>query len=262
MLRAVETIPDSDRMTDEQTPTGWPELESLQALARGASLELMRSPLSTLNKVLGLGGYKFCIATPEPGGFRVIAVIAGGDLNAAPSTFLDSMIGPNDPILWESYRSSAPVSWTPYFTNTHLMDVSGVSKLAERGVTSGASIPILSQNNTCRASLCVSGADQEPPGSLDLRLPAFWPILKLAGLAMFEAGMAEAAERKRTKLTQSEVAVLSALADGLRIKEIALKLGKSERTIRNQLDSARDRIGAATTVEAVVLWQRSEAPLI
>lgn len=246
----------------KQSLAVWPEIEALQAVARGARLNLMRRPLSALNAALDLGGYKFCIATPEPDGYRVVAVIAGGDLDAAPSEFLDTMIGPDDPILWESYRSCTPVSWTPYFSDRHLMDVSGVSSLAERGVTSGASIPILSQSETCRATLCVSGARHESPDSLDLRLPAFWPILKLAGLALFEAGMTEAAERKRNSLSQCEEAVLSGLADGLRVKEIASKLGKSERTIRNQLESARERMGAATTTQAVVRWQKSVAPLI
>ncbi|MGD1923045.1 MAG: hypothetical protein ACFB03_02480 [Paracoccaceae bacterium] len=237
--------------------TGWAELDALQALARGAQLALMRKPLEDLTCALNLGGYKFCIATPEPDGYRILAVIAGGDLNAAPEGFLDTKIGPGDPILWESYRSTTPVSWTPYFADAHLMDLSGVNSLAERGVTSGASIPILSRHQTCRASLCVSGANAEAPGSLDLRLPAFWPLLRLAGLALFEAGIAEAAQRNGGTLTPSEIVVLAALSEGLRIKEVALKLGKSERTIRNQLESARLRIGAATTIEAVVRWKQS-----
>lgn len=235
---------------------GWAELDALQALARGSSLELMRRPLAALTAALDLGGYKFCIASPEPEGYRILAVIAGGDLDAAPEGFLDSRIEPSDMILWESYRSTMPVSWTPYFADPRLMEASGVSRLAERGVTAGASIPILSQHRTCRASLCVSGMRAEAPGALDLRLPAFWPLLRLAGLALFEAGLAEAAARGRSRLTPNEVAVLSALADGLRIREVAAKLGKSERTIRNQLESARLRIGATTTIEAVVRWQR------
>lgn len=241
---------------------GWAELEALQALARGGSLQLMRKPLLDLTAALDLGGYKFCIATPEPDGYRIAAVIAGGDLDAAPEGFLDTKIGPEDPILWESYRTVTPVSWTPYFADRQLMEVSGVSKLAERGVTSGASIPIITHQKACRASLCVSGARHEAPGALDLRLPAFWPLLRLAGLALFEAGMAEAGERQQSALTPSEVAVLDALSEGLRIREVAVKLGKSERTIRNQLESARLRIGAATTIEAVVLWQRAASKLI
>ena len=109
---------------------GWAELEALQALARGGSLQVMRGPLRDLTAALDLGGYKFCIATSEPDGYRITAVIAGGDLDAAPEGFLDVKIGPQDPILWESYRAVTPVSWTPYFTDRRLMEMSGVSKLA------------------------------------------------------------------------------------------------------------------------------------
>ena len=242
--------PDSNR-------AAWAQLGALQTLARCTSLQSMRKPLGELTAALELGGYKFCIATPEPDGYRIRAVIAGGALDTAPEGFLGAKIGPNDPILWESYRSIAPVSWTPYFADTLLMAASGVNQLAEKDVTCGASIPILSQANTCRATLCVSGRPHEEPECLDLRLPAFWPLLRLAGLALFEAGMAEATERAQSDLTPSEVAVLSALSDGKRIKDVAYEMGKSERTIRNQLDSARLRIGASTTIEAVVRWQRS-----
>lgn len=246
-----------DREMSASNATAWAQLGALQTLARCTSLQSMRRPLGELTDALELTGYKFCIATPEPDGYRIRAVIAGGALDAAPESFLDAKIGPNDPILWESYRSISPVSWTPYFSDAHLMEASGVNQLADKGVTCGASIPILSQANTCRATLCVSGGSQEDPGCLDLRLPAFWPLLRLAGLALVEAGMAEAAERSQSDLTRSEVAVLSALSTGKRIKDVADEMGKSERTIRNQLDSARLRIGAATTIEAVVRWQRS-----
>ncbi|MEL7466523.1 MAG: LuxR C-terminal-related transcriptional regulator [Pseudomonadota bacterium] len=242
-------------MTDT-APDGWRELDALQTLARGANLKLMRSPLSDLIAALGLGGYKFCIAAPEEGAFRILAVIAGGDLNASPDGFGDALIGPSDPILWESYRSATPVSWTPYFRDQRLMEASSVSQLAAKGVTAGASIPILSRNQTRRASLCVSGGAGEAPEALDLRLISFWPVLRLAGLALFEAGMAEVAARADRRLTPSETAVLSALSEGMRIKDVAASLGKSERTIRNQLESARARIGAATTIEAVVRWER------
>lgn len=56
-----------------------------------------------------------------------------GDVDEAPEGFLDTKIGSNDPILWESYRSTTPVSWAPYFADPHLMGLSGVRRLAERG---------------------------------------------------------------------------------------------------------------------------------
>ena len=255
-MMSGEGIGDARNMTDTAA-TGWAELNALQAMARGANLEFVRGPLSDLVRALGLGGYKFCVASPEPDGYRILAVIAGGDLAASPEEFLDAKIGAGDPILWESYRSVGPVSWTPYFADARLMELSGVGALAERGVTSGASIPILSRNQSCRATICVSGALRETPASLDLRLPAFWPLLRLAGLALFEVGIAEAAARRGDALTPSEIAVLSALSEGLRVTEVAVKFGKSERTIRNQLESARRRIGAATTIEAVARWNRA-----
>lgn len=247
----------AEHVSSEHRDKKFAKLDALQALARAANLGMMRRPLADLTDALDLGGYKFCIAVTEPLGYRIVAVIAGGDLDEAPEAFLGSRIEPSDAVLWESYRSTAPVSWTPYFSDPALMDASGVGHLAARGVTSGASIPILSHHSAWRATLCVSGMREEAPAALDLRLPAFWPLLRLAGLALVEAGMAEAAERKQRMLTPSEMAVLAALSDGLRVREVAEKLGKSERTIRNQLESARLRIGAATTIEAVARWQRT-----
>ena len=61
------------------------QLDALQTLARTTDLRAMRKPLGILTTALDLGGYKFCIATPEPDGYRIRAVIAGGDLDAAPA---------------------------------------------------------------------------------------------------------------------------------------------------------------------------------
>ncbi len=250
-----------DGLMGPSKPLGWEHIDALQSLARCADLEMLREPLGALTKSLGLGGYKFCIAAPESHVFRIIAVIAGGNLDTAPDGFLLTTIGPDDPILWESYRSTMPISWTPYFADARRMKSSGVNDLASRGVTAGASIPILSRSRNCRASLCVSGALGEPPTSLDLRLPDFWPLLRLAGLALLEVGVAEAERREKTPFTESEVAALTALSKGLTIKQTALELGKSERTVRNQLESARARIGANTTIEAIAKWLQGTAKI-
>lgn len=240
---------------------GWEELDALQSLGRCADLAMLREPMEALVKRLGLSGYKFCIAAPEAKGFRIVAVIAGGALEVAPEQFMFSTIGPGDPILWESYRSVTPVSWTPYFADARRMKASGVAGLAARGVTSGASIPILSRSRNCRASLCVSGAEGEESTSLDLRLPDFWPLVRLAGLALLEVGVVEAERHRRTPFSDSEIAALTALSKGMTIKEAARELGKSERTLRNQLDSARARVGAATTIETIAKWLMGAARL-
>lgn len=238
-----------------EADTEWRHISALQSLARCSDLALLREPLAALMAALDLGGYKFCIAAPQDGAFRIVAVIAGGNLDVATDRFLHRRIGPTDPILWESYRSVTPISWTPSFFSRHRMEASGIGALVDNGVTAGASIPIFSRHSKCRASLCVSGAPGEAPTALDLRLPAFWPSLRLAGLALFESGVAEACRSATKRFTPCEVEILEALAAGRTIKDTAEKLGKAERTIRNQLDSARAKVGASTTIEAVVKWQ-------
>lgn len=52
-------------------------------------------------------------------------------------------------------------------------------------------------------------------------------------------------------LTASERQVVEALAQGLRPGEIAARLGKSDRTVRHQIDSARARLGASTNAGLV-----------
>ena len=75
---------------------------STAVMPRSADLEMLREPLEALAGVLDLGGYKFCVAYPEVGGFQIRAVIAGGDLDASPEEFLYPVKGPRDAILWES----------------------------------------------------------------------------------------------------------------------------------------------------------------
>jgi DNA-binding CsgD family transcriptional regulator len=52
-------------------------------------------------------------------------------------------------------------------------------------------------------------------------------------------------------LSSSERLVLAALAEGMRPREIAERLGKSEHTIRNQIVSAQQRLGVRTKEGAI-----------
>ena len=51
--------------------------------------------------------------------------------------------------------------------------------------------------------------------------------------------------------TPRQMAMLRLAADGLRYADIADRLGLSEKTVRNQLAEARDRIGVRSTTQAV-----------
>lgn len=56
---------------------------------------------------------------------------------------------------------------------------------------------------------------------------------------------------------ESDLAILSALADGQTIDVVARRQGVSERTIRRRLRTISDEIGVDSTIEAVVYAVRS-----
>lgn len=58
-------------------------------------------------------------------------------------------------------------------------------------------------------------------------------------------------------LTQRELEVLTLLADGLAIKEIAVKLTLSEHTVRGHVKAVLAKLGASTQLKAVVLAMRA-----
>jgi DNA-binding CsgD family transcriptional regulator len=60
-------------------------------------------------------------------------------------------------------------------------------------------------------------------------------------------------------LTAVEHRLLQAVAAGLRNRQIAEKLGKSENTVRNQLHALFGKLGASNRAEAAVLYSRSVA---
>lgn len=65
-----------------------------------------------------------------------------------------------------------------------------------------------------------------------------------------EQGAAEAA--RSAALTPAELAVLRLIARGLDNTAIAAELGKSEKTVRNQVSSIFDKLGVHTRAQAIV----------
>lgn len=62
--------------------------------------------------------------------------------------------------------------------------------------------------------------------------------------------------RQRGRLTDRELQVLRHVAGGLSNKQIAMKLGLSEKTVRNHLSRAFARLGATNRTEAVMSAMR------
>jgi len=63
------------------------------------------------------------------------------------------------------------------------------------------------------------------------------------------------------KLSPNQTAVLTALAEGYSIKEIAEQWGVSDTVVYRNVEAARKKLGAKTTVQAVAIWVANRASL-
>lgn len=222
-------------------------------LSAAATLEDLTRAADTLMSELELGGYKFCVASARASRLIVLAVISGGDLAVAEAVLSGKLLSdPEDPLA-RTYWTQQPVLWSAHLSEAGPRTESR-SQLEALGVSCGASIPVISRSGQKRASLCVSGAPDEAPEAFDERFPQMAQTLRLSGLIMFEFGLELARQRAAVALSPSEAHVLELLAAGYRPREIAEAMSKSESTVRNQIASARERLGADSALQAVAIW--------
>lgn len=83
--------------------------------------------------------------------------------------------------------------------------------------------------------------------------------LSPAVIAIIAQAYQDERNRKRMpqpRLTSREQQVIQQIAEGMRFKQIAEKLGISERTAEKHCEQARHKLKAATTAEAVACWLR------
>lgn len=224
-------------------------------LSAAETLADLTAAADRLMREMDLGGYKFCIASADAPRLVVLAVISGGDLAPAETLFSGQQLTDPDEPLARTYWSQQTVLWSEHLSALRRPPGPPAQcSLTALNVTCGASIPILSRSGRKRASLCVSGGDAEPADAFDRRFPDLAPALRMGGLAMVEFGLELARQRAGMGLTPTEAMVLDRLAAGARPKEIAASLDKSEYTVRNQIAAAREKLGAASALEAVAIW--------
>jgi len=84
----------------------------------------------------------------------------------------------------------------------------------------------------------------------------FSSTLKLAGMAFAQICFRYDNQPEKSLMSKRETRVLQLLAEGHTADEIATSEGKSVSTIRQQISSARSRLGAKNMVHAVSLAQK------
>ena len=88
-----------------------------------------------------------------------------------------------------------------------------------------------------------------------------WPVFLDALNSFLEPWASANPAGARAGLTAAEGAVLELMARGLGNQQIAKHLGKTEKTVRNQVSTIFDKLGVHTRAEAIVqALGRSERP--
>lgn len=117
----------------------------------------------------------------------------------------------------------------------------------------GGSIPFAPQLSPLHSSLCVF-SDAESRNVFETQFLDNEDTLRLIAGAIFLKVQIIGELNTVRDLSEAESRVFSYLSSGLRAREIAARLGKAERTVQNQIESARQKLGARNTTEAIAIW--------
>jgi DNA-binding CsgD family transcriptional regulator len=200
----------------------------------------------------GFGGYCFAVVPDGPVISDVFVTLCGGNLGPLVDVYMTDGLVRDDPVLRAAARLAAPVKWSEHLAPAGEAGAQRLrAMLDEAEISDGVTIPAAAITGRCRALLSVSASARQDRQAFEEAFSHASPLLQLAALAL---GSCPVANRTGVaELSNSEVLVLAALAEGMRPREIALKLGKSEHTIRNQIVSAQQRLGARTKEQALVM---------
>lgn len=112
-------------------------------------------------------------------------------------------------------------------------------------------------NEGCKLAAAIPGARFVPLESRNHTLlpdELAWRVLHRE-LAAFlnQDGSATSRSVRRAALTPAEAAVMQLVAEGMNNRKIAEHLGKSEKTVRNQLSTIFDKLGVESRAQAIVM---------
>jgi DNA-binding CsgD family transcriptional regulator len=207
--------------------------------------------LAALIRCAGFGGCCVSVLPEGPAISDIWVISCSGNLADLVSVYIAGRMVADDPVIRTAARTGAPVRWSEHFGANAAGGAARLrAMLQDASIPDGITLPAAPVNGRSRTFLAVSAVSNTAPADFETAYAAAEPLLRLAALALGRNPVAS--KWADAELSNSEILVLSALADGMRPREIAAKLGKSEHTIRNQIVSAQQRLGARTKEQALV----------
>ncbi len=229
-------------------------LNALRDMAESTKLSSCMERFAALLESLGYTGFVFGALFRDGDKFAAEPIAMRGALTPVTEVYLHENMVVDDPIAARAYGESKPFTWAELFRNPDQAGAGSrvvMENLLAHGVTCGATIPAASPGSMFRAQLSVSGPAGMTSEAFETQ---FWRtawLARAATLLLKDLMLKEVIESRVSRLTPSEIAVMNELAKGLRPQQIAQAFGKSEKTIRNQITSAKARLGARTRDQAL-----------
>lgn len=229
-----------------------PHILSLCRIMQSTVIESIDAEIAGIVAQSGFGGYCFAVLPDGPIISDLFVTLRGGNLGPLVDIYMTDGLVREDPVVRAATHLAAPVKWSEHLAPAGDAGARRLrAMLDEAEISDGVTIPAAAINGRCRAFLSVSASARTDRQAFEEAFTQASPLLQLAALAL---GCSPVANRiGAAELSNSEALVLAALAEGMRPREIALKLGKSEHTIRNQIVSAQQRLGARTKEQALVM---------
>ncbi|SET25783.1 helix-turn-helix transcriptional regulator [Oceanicella actignis] len=249
-------LPDADAIpSDDPAAQAMFALNALREMTESKKLSDSQERFASLLESLGYSGFVFGALFRDGADMAFEPILMRGAMTPVTEMHAHQNLIRGDPIIARAYRAAAPFTWAEFYRQREAADEPGaravIENLLAHGVTCGATFPSASPGSMFHAVLSVSGPAGMTSEAFETQ---FWRTAWLARAAatlLKDLMLKEVIDSRVSRLTPSEVAVMNELAKGLRPQQIAQIFGKSEKTIRNQITSAKARLGARTRDQAL-----------
>jgi DNA-binding CsgD family transcriptional regulator len=246
----------------EPPPDRWRRLERITT---ARNVDDAADELDGFLKPLGIDGFGFGLIWRDGDAVSGALNCARGRMTPLVTAYLENGMANGDPVLRAMLRGERTALWSHYFFNLS-RPVESWDRRAEiaalmkaLGVEAGATINLNDFGGAYRAVISFTSHPQNGDAGFEAIFNRHGWAVRTASLAFCDLALREGLPSARSfgpTLSNSERLVLEGLVRGQRARDIALSLGKSEHTVRNQIAAAQARLGARTKEQAVAIALR------